>query len=295
LKYIKIVLALYIPLTFLAIAVVPEATQWEWPAWRGFASHKNTLGEIALISTIVWMSGISLRSMKRSMWYSVFGVASLVLVVGSKSITCLMTLCFVALIVLCFHFTRRFGPAMCTAAAGSLCAIGLLIVVNAGGLGEIFGQFGRDTSFTGRTDVWDVVIDEAKAHPLLGAGFGGFWTPENDVRIYSGEISEWRATEGHEGYLDLWNETGAVGMFLLMLMVISYFRNAVRVGTDFRLWQWLFISILIVNTMESTLFRPASFTGWVFVISYLALQTDVLHDKEEASLPLASSPAAEAA
>jgi exopolysaccharide production protein ExoQ len=295
LKYIKGVLAVYIPVSFLAIAFVHGATQWEWPAWRGLAAHKNTLGEIALVSVIVWTFGIRQASAKGRVYCSLFGVASLVLVLGSKSTTALLTLFFICFIALCFAAARWVGPALTTAAAGCCCVIGMLVMVNVAGSDEIFAGLGKDTTFTGRTDLWEAIVDEAKAHPFLGAGFGGFWTPDRDLRLETPEESAWRPTEGHEGYLDLLNETGVVGVCLLALMVVFYFRNAARFKDHSNLWKSLLISVLIVNTMESTLFRLGSFTGWVFVLSYLALYADLVQQKERSALPLQLPPAARAA
>ena len=295
-KYIKGVLAVYIPLSFLAIAFVPGATQWEWPAWRGLARHKNTLGEIGLVSAIVWTFRIRQASAKGRLWCSLFGVASLVLVLGSKSTTALLTLFFISFVALCFAAARWVGPALTTAAAGCCCVIGVLVLVNVAGSEEMFAGLGKDSTFTGRTDLWEAMIDEAKGHPFLGGGFGGFWTADRDLRLESPEESTWRPTEGHEGYLDLLNETGVVGVFLMALMVIFYFRNAARSRDHSNLWKSLFISVLIVNTMESTLFRLNSFTGWVFVLSYLALYAGLSQEKERtAALQLQSPSTARAA
>jgi O-antigen ligase len=295
LKYFKIILAIYIPLTFLSIALVPAATQWEWPAWRGLAPHKNTLGEIALVSTMVWASGIRRESIKRSLGCALLAAASLALMIGSKSITCLITVGFIACVAFWFYASRRFGRAICTAAVGCCFALALLIVVNTGGMDAVFGDISRDASFSGRTEIWDFVLNEVKAHPWQGTGFAAFWTAGNDVRVYPKGVSEYRPGEGHEGYLDLLNETGAIGVGLLALMIVFYFKNAARLDTDSMLWHWLFISALLVNTMESTLFRVASFTGWIFVLSYLSVYVESLPQEETKSLPVQSPSAARAA
>jgi O-antigen ligase len=276
LKYFRIVLAIYIPLTFLAIALVPGATQWEWPAWRGLATQKNTLGEIALVSAIVWASAIPWGSTKRSLGPALFTAASLALLIGSKSVTCLMTLAIISFVALCVSIFKRFGLAICSAAVSACLVAALLIIVNVGGIGEVFGDLGKDTTFTGRTDIWDVVLNEAESHPVIGTGFSAFWTVDNDVRVYPKVVSLFRPNEGHEGYLDLFNETGAVGICFLALMVICYFKNAFRSNADSVVWIRLLVSVLLVNTMESTLFRAGGFTGWIFVVSYLAFYADPL-------------------
>jgi O-antigen ligase len=294
-RYFKIILAIYIPLTFLSIALVPAATQWEWPAWRGLAQHKNTLGEIALFSTMVWAAGIRRDSIKRSLGCALFAAASLGLMIGSKSITCLITVGVIACAAVWFYASRRFGRAICTAAVGCCFAFALLVVVNTGGMDAVFGDISRDASFSGRTEIWDFVLNEAKAHPLQGTGIAAFWTAGNDVRVYPKGVSEYRPSEGHEGYLDLLNETGVIGVGLLALMIAFYFKNAAWSGTDSKLWHWLFISVLLVNTMESTLFRVASFSGWIFVLSYLSVYAKLLPQEETTLLPVQPRSAARAA
>ena len=101
------------------------------------------------------------------------------------------------------------------------------------------------------------------------------------LALYAPDKFPWRPTEGHEGYLDLLNEIGAVGLLLLALMVAFYFRNLARLRKS-HFWKWLFIGILIVNLTESTLFRSASFTGWIFVLSYIALYAELIQSKAHA-------------
>lgn len=271
LKYLRAVLAIYLPLTFLAIVFVPGATQWEWPAWRGLTPHKNTLGEIAMISTIVWAAGIPDAESRKKLWYLLFAGASLALVIGSKSTTCLMALAFISLIGLCLFVLRRMGTAFTTAAFGFCCACAMLILINGATVDTIFAGLGKDDTFSGRTDLWDAMISEAMSHPVRGAGFSGFWTPDRDLGLYTPRESSWQPNEGHEGYLDLLNETGIVGIGLLGLMIVAYLVRAALLE-GWSLWVLLFMAVLMVNTMESTLFRAGSFTGWVFVLAYLAVQ-----------------------
>lgn len=271
LKYIRAVLAIYIPVTFISIALVPAATQWEWPAWRGLAEHKNTLGEIALFSTLVWVAAISRNWPKGRMWSSVFALASLTLVIGSKSVTAWMTLLLVLFFYLCHLVLRSAGPAIAGSAAGCCCVIALMIFFNGAGLESVFATVGRDTTFTGRTDVWQEMMFEAKAHPVLGAGFAGFWTEDRDFRVSVADGNTYRPSSGHQGYLDLWNETGLVGICALALMIVFYFRNTAKVQGGSNVWTWIFISVLIINTTESTLFRVGNLAAWLFVLSYLSL------------------------
>ena len=283
LRYFKAVFALYIPITFLAIAFVPAATQWEWPAWRGIADHKNTLGQISFISTMVWAFAICKPSGKKRKYSWLFLFASLVLLVGSKSSTVLIVLFSLLLMALYLLVERRLqrlrvGRIVSLAMAG--CLLILFYFGNAFELETVTGAVGKDTTFTGRSDLWEVILDEAKTHPYIGCGIGGFWIVENPLvqRLYQDDAFPWLPNEAHEGYLDLFNETGIVGMFLLTLMVISYFKNLSKLRKP-HFWKWFLIGVLLLNLTESTLFRSASFSGWIFVFSYLALHVELMHSR----------------
>jgi exopolysaccharide production protein ExoQ len=273
LKYVRGILALYIPISLLAVVFVPGAIQTDSDAWRGLAPHKNTLGEISLFSSILWAAAIPAASgiiKKASAWLLLGG--SLLLLWGSHSATSLVTLLGVTAVTLCIFLSRKLLP-MALAPTVACCAMGVLMLWIFDP-GAMIGSLGRDTTFTGRTDIWAAMIDEIREHPVAGFGFGAFWIDDNPSvqSLYDDPALSWRPESGHEGYLDLLNETGAVGLALLVLMVLTYFRYAARQATT-NLWPWLVAAILLVNFTESALFRSGSFAAWLFVLSYLATRT----------------------
>jgi exopolysaccharide production protein ExoQ len=277
-QYIKTVLKIYIPLSFLAILLVPEATQWEWPAWRGLADHKNTLGQVAAISTVLLAYGIfGLRGNKRLI-AGAFVLAATVLVLGSKSTTGLIALMSISFGSIWLFIDKRAGRLVACALIG--CLLTVTVLGEALELDKIIGAFGKDTTFTGRTELWETVIDEAQYHPMMGLGFNGYWVADNPsvLALYAWNRFPWKPNEGHEGYLDLFNEIGIVGLVLLALMILSYFKNLTKLRQPLY-WKWFFIGVLIINLTESTLFRAASFAGWMFIMSYLALYVELVRQE----------------
>jgi exopolysaccharide production protein ExoQ len=275
-KYLKTVLAIYIPVSFLAIAFIHGATQWEWPAWRGLAQHKNTLGQISFISILIWAFALWLPSGKKQKlsWFFLF--ASVVLLLGSKSSTPLLIL--ISLLSLgCYLMVVRYLKLVNFVSYALLaCVVLSLLMLRTIDLSVIAGSVGKDTTFSGRTDIWAAMLAEAETHPVLGCGFGGFWIEENPSvqSFWQDDQFPWKPNEGHQGYIDIFNETGVIGLGFLALMVISYFKNLSRLERP-HFWKWLFVGILIVNFTESTLFRAASFSGWLSILSYLALYVEL--------------------
>jgi exopolysaccharide production protein ExoQ len=272
LKCVRGILALYIPLSLLSVVAVPGAVQPESDAWRGLSGHKNTLGEISLISSILWATAIpSVTGVKKLLAWLLLG-GSLLLLWGAQSMTSLVTLLVIGGLALCIVLNRKLGQ-IALAPTAACCVMGMLLLTS-DLPAEMIGSLGRDTTFTGRTDIWSSIVDEIRDHPIVGCGFGGFWLEDNrSVQVlYDQPELAWGPVTAHEGYLDIMNETGAIGLLFVALMVAGYFYRTRQPGRN--VWPWFVGAILIVNFTESSLFRTGSFAAWVFLLSYLATHAD---------------------
>ncbi|MFT8247364.1 O-antigen ligase family protein, partial [Roseomonas sp. BN140053] len=78
-------------------------------------------------------------------------------------------------------------------------------------------------SFTGRTQVWPVLLDFFSDHPLLGAGYGSFWAIGFDSPVFQ-YGSGWVTTIflAHNGYLDLLVQIGAIGLGIAVTCLVIY-------------------------------------------------------------------------
>ena len=89
-------------------------------------------------------------------------------------------------------------------------------------------QFDRDTttsdnaSLTGRIPLWSELMVSVEQHPLLGQGFGAFWTPANIDRVSADQ--GWGISAAHSAYVDVLLALGAVGLVLYLdTLVLSLF------------------------------------------------------------------------
>jgi O-antigen ligase len=277
LKYLRGILALYIPISLLSVVFIPGAIQPESDGWRGLSVHKNALGQISLISSILWAAAIPSTSGLRKVMAWLFLGGSVILLVGSHSATSLVVLLVTGALALWMFLIRKLGQ-IALAPTLACCAIGVLLLWTCDLPAGIFGALGRDATFTGRTEIWSSIMDEIRDHPMIGCGFGAFWLEENrSVQLlYDNQDLAWGPVSAHEGYLDIMNETGAIGLLMVVLMVVSYFYHAAK--QPYRnVWPWIIAAILLVNFTESPLFRSGSFTAWVFVLAYLATHADSIH------------------
>jgi len=137
------------------------------------------------------------------------------------------------------------------------------------------GTFGKDSTLTGRLDLWTMVFGETKKHLLTGSGFGGFWVTASTMTDSFYEGFQWLPKSAHSGYLDIMNETGVIGLFIFVLMIIFYFVNLSKLGKSLY-WIFFIIAALIINITESSLFRPRNLSGDLFFFAYLVLFVDIL-------------------
>jgi len=127
---------------------------------------------------------------------------------------------------------------------------GVVTVFISGSTIEFFASSaGRDATLTGRTQVWTSLLPVVMDSPIIGQGFGGFWTSKTRDAF---EISG-----AHSGYLDVLIGTGFIGLFLLTMFLLSSCRKAHReLSRDLSwglLWIFYLILALVHNIGESSL------------------------------------------
>lgn len=83
-----------------------------------------------------------------------------------------------------------------------------------------------DASFNGRTEIWEAVGLFVDRHPVLGYGYGGFWTPTRMTAISDDE--HFGVPNSHLAYLDYLLTLGAVGMVTYTLLLFTGIRRAFR-------------------------------------------------------------------
>jgi O-antigen ligase len=288
-RYFKLILYVFMPLNLLAVLFIPEAIQWHFPAWRGIMVHKNHLGQASLLSLIFWVSSFSQGNMRNRAIAIIYACLSLILLMGSRSATAIFATVFL-FFIFGFEvvFKRIFQTVIGPLLSLLLFFIFLICLIPIFYLGLDFiasmpELIGKDLTFSGRTDLWVTMFDEAKTHLLHGSGFGGFWVLGSAPIESLYNIHIWLPNQAHMGYLDTINETGIIGLFIMALMLINYFGNLSKSeGSHF--WKWFIIAALILNLMESCLMSYSrSITSILFVYSYLALFCEKMKRSEEQS------------
>src|SRR5574341_602424 len=282
--YLTPTVYLYILANAAAILLFPGAVDPDFGAgtWRGVAPSKNQLGETMVMSMVVLAYSIRHRKPGPRTVSLLLLVVSAGLLFLSRSMTSTLAIITLAVLGAIFSITRalnRLGVGTFFLLMLMFSAIGIYFAAYLFAPEMIttgFTSLGKDATFTGRTELWQDIFEETQKHLLVGTGFGGFWVVGSKPLMNLYYYYIWFPRHSHNGYLDLLNETGIVGLFLVAGMVLSYFINLARFGRlHFSLW--FVISTLIINLQESTMFRGGfSASGVLFVFAYLALYSDLI-------------------
>jgi len=126
-----------------------------------------------------------------------------------------------------------------------------------------------DSTFTGRTIIWDFVQSEIAHRPLLGWGYQSFWlVPDSPSFGAPGWVKV--LTEGHNGYYDTTLQMGYIGYALLAIFIIATLHAIGRVADRDPGRAWLVLSlalfVILSNYLESLWMRGFEFLWVVFLM-----------------------------
>jgi len=247
-------------------------------SWRGSFTHKNGAG--AGMAVLVFIGLFAARSWNRWAGILIVVLAGVFLVM-TQSKSPLQLLPIVLLIVWlaqrCRHPAAVIGLLLAAPIAISVLTIGSVIYDP---IRDVLERSMSDPSFTGRDVIWTFAINHSLQRPLLGFGFQAFWgTPELLSAWNPQESWGYRASDAHNGFLNLSVMTGFVGMVLASLwIVVQPLADHIRsrsldvdpVLTAFFLRLWLFG--LCLAGFESEFFSGGSAIWFMVVVAIIGLR-----------------------
>lgn len=89
--------------------------------------------------------------------------------------------------------------------------------------GYILRLLGRDTSLTGRTEIWHEIFS-LNTNPLIGTGFSSFWSDQ----AFVSQLPVWARSSAHNGYIEVYLDGGLIAIGLMVIMLFSVFLGIQR-------------------------------------------------------------------
>jgi exopolysaccharide production protein ExoQ len=256
-------------LTFICLASIVFA--YGWPdlalhhepnpelinAWHGICLTKNQLGATASFAYILWAHAWFTRETAR-IWAFLGGGAALLCLVMSRSQTSLIASIVGTMVIFLMlggaNFRLRHARVFVIVFAGILLLFAMAMLRVIPGLETILEPIpwitGKDLTFSNRAQIWAVVVEHIQRRPLLGSGYGAFWlpnlpTPDKDSFFVTARLNGLYPGSSHNGYLQVLNDLGAVGLIFLLGYIALFIRQSLRLyGVD-RTQGALFIGLLL--------------------------------------------------
>jgi|GEM_PF-824073 len=249
-------------------------------AWRGVYIHKNHLGQVsAIYAGAVITSGPSV--IRSKLLKTLTLLLLLLLIARSRSASSIVVLA--AAPVMTWMLLRLRGARQ----AVVLLLAAAVVIIASTSLAAVLEMLGRDTTLTGRTDIWKLALDGIESRPAAGFGFMSA-TYGGIAQLF---FERGHVLDPHNGFLDLTLGLGLIGLLLILTCFIASARSAQRLRTDSEtgdaalaffgaLMGWI-----VAGNAESD-FRPL---GAVGAIGYLSL-TALLAARAKARGPVLAGP-----
>jgi exopolysaccharide production protein ExoQ len=253
-----------------------------WLMNTGVTTNKNSLGlTVMLISLVVLWNVRSLlihkeqpdrgRRLVAQGVLLAFGLLLLWMANSSTSKACFILGGFV-MIASGLPAIRR-QPARVHALCFAIIAVAGIAVL-LGGEGGVISALGRQSTMSGRTEIWPAVI-QAVPNPILGAGFEGFWISPS-VEVFRQQLLDWGwypplvaiLNEAHNGYIETYLNLGMVGVCLIAMIFIAGYRSSVKAfrrNPELGSLMLAFIAVAAVYSITEAGFRMLS-PAWIFLL-----------------------------
>jgi exopolysaccharide production protein ExoQ len=268
---VRPLLTLLLAGSLMYIIMAPEyAIDVDKAGYHGLASQKNPFGELCALGTLLWMHGLIAGEVK--IWRAIAGAAlGWTCLWLSHSSTSILATAFASWLMVMLLRTapsiRRYTPYVVTLFACLVVAYALAVLQLVPGLstillGPITAITGKDMTFTNRAMIWDIIKEHAQFHPILGTGFGAYWTgavPSSPSYVFLSRMYFW-PSEAHNGYLDVVNDLGFAGLICLLGYLTVFVRQSLQLFRIDRpqgaLYLALFFQQAMTNLSESCWFSP---------------------------------------
>ena len=226
---------LLLPLSVLLVKYYPglgrEYTAQGVPLYMGVTTSKNLLGMTCLVCGLGvlwsflerWQQRNSPRRMRHLIALGLTLLVAVWLIRKADSMTslsCLLSAGAVMVLSSQKWVVRRRGYVH--ALIGGAVGISFFAVF-IDTVGTLVHSLGRDTTLTGRTQIWKAVLSMG-TNPLLGTGFENFWLGDRLQTIW--DMTEKGIQEAHNGYLEIYINLGWVGLLLLGTIIVAGYRSA---------------------------------------------------------------------
>jgi O-antigen ligase len=259
-------------LTMPQLAIHQETSPELLNAWRGLTNHKNSLGALAGVTLLFWLQGWAARDVRPLRAILCCLLAGLCIWLSRSATSLIATVFAAAFLGLLTQWPRSLQPyfkyaviiVVITVTVYSLAMLRLIpgqrIL-----LAPITAVSGFDTTFTGRSEIWMILTDHIRQHPLFGTGYGAYWsspTPASPSYEFVTRMNGFYPGTAHNGYLEIANDLGWTGLLCLLGYMAVQLRQSLQALVIDKPQAALYLTLFMHQTISNL-----SESHWLSVLS----------------------------
>ncbi|WP_375511318.1 O-antigen ligase family protein [uncultured Nostoc sp.] len=240
-------------------------------SWRGIYQQKNILGtRFVLGGGIFFFLAMTTRENRWVLWFGY--VVSGLLVLLSKSTTSLGNFIIITAAFLIYYRILHLKYKVMIPIVTLLSTVGIALYTwFISQADTILGSVGKDTTLTGRAELWPAVLQMIAKRPWLGYGYGVFWEDSSESSIVVQTV-QWNAPNAHNGFLDLWLALGLLGVFVFAIGFVINFLRAIYLvrwnqTSDENLWLLVFFTYTILSNLTETTLLDQNSLEWILYVT----------------------------
>ena len=241
-------------------------------ALRGVFTHKNQFGAFMAPGGVIFFLN-AVRGEKYSWIHWGLLVINCAAMIMSSSVTAIAT--FTLMLILCLIYRIfRWRYEIIVSAVLALTIVGfvaLIYITGYVGSDSIFSSLGRDTTLSGRTEIWQYVWDQIQLRPWLGYGLSAFWNGFDGPSGYVQLAMRIAVIYAHNGFLDIWLSVGLLGLGVFALGFFSTTIQSLillrKTNTPEGFWPLLFLTYVLLSNMTEGTISSMNSSFWTIYVA----------------------------
>lgn len=252
-------------------------------AWRGIYPHKNGLGGSMFISFMAFYF-LATSSKNYRLLFQIFCLLSVVLTYFAESATSLMSILFIFAVAQGLQRLSLKNKRSVFLILLFLITVSIILFIILLNFNTFLSVNDKDVTLSGRTTLWASLWHFIRQKPLLGYGYGSFFSGVHRETDLLWKVHNWSPVHAHNGYVQVLLHFGFVGLIPLVVgyiysLFVSLYKYLVFESSHM-LWIFLYlIYTVFLNFTEVSFFSTNSITWIVTIAAFYSLKTKITAPK----------------